>query len=256
MSDQSLFNKVGSNERLVDRVVNEIQRLIVGGQLEPGMQLPAQRDLAEQIGVSRTALREAIQILVAKGLLTTKPGVGTVVRQVATEQLGEPISLLLQTKGVSLDDLHQVRSILEVEIAALASSTATEQDIAHLNQILAEAQLVQDDPEAFADLDSEFHHLLAEATENPFLPMLLGSIDEVMREVRVVVHAHPDLAQIAISDHSSILEQIMAKDPVASSQAMREHLQHARAIQKEQFAQQETALGASTEEPPPAERMN
>lgn len=256
VGDQSLFNKIGSSERLVDRVVNEIQRIIVGGQLEPGMQLPAQRDLAEQIGVSRTALREAVQILVAKGLLTTKPGVGTVVRRMATEQLGVPISLLLQTQGVSLDDLHQVRSILEVEIAALASSTATEQDIAHLKQILAEAQLVQDDPQAFADLDSKFHHVLANATDNPFLPMLLGSIDEVIQGVRVAVHAHPDLARMAVSDHSSILEKIMAKDHVASSQAMREHLQHARTIQKELLAQQETAHGASTEEPTTTYRAN
>jgi DNA-binding FadR family transcriptional regulator len=111
MESESPFRMIGSKARLVDRVVNEIQGLIVEGKLQPGMKLPPEREFADQIGVSRTVVREAVHVLVTKGLLETRPGVGTTVRQVTREQVVEPLGLLLQAHDVSIDNLHQVRSI-------------------------------------------------------------------------------------------------------------------------------------------------
>ena len=233
MDIDALFSNVGNQDRLVDRVVNEVQRLIVGAQLQAGAKLPPQRELAEQLGVSRTVLREAVHVLVTKGLLTSKPGVGTTVREVSAGQIAEPLILMLRTHRISLDHLYQVRSILEVQIATLAASEADEQDIASLNSALDSMRSALDDPEALADLDAQFHESLARATHNPLLVVLLGSIRHVMRTVRLVVHQHPDLRPIILDEHEAIQERVAAKDPSGASHAMAEHLQHAWARQKE-----------------------
>lgn len=235
MDNEGMFRNVGVQGGLVDRVVNEIQRVIVSGQLEPGMKLLPERELADELGVSRTVIREAVRILVAKGLLETKPGVGTIVRQVTSDQIVEPLSLLLQTQegGISIEHLHQVRRMLEVEIAGLAALQATEDDTAKLTGILDKMEAVLDIPEAFATRDADFHRGLARTTHNPLLIILLDSIRDLMQEVRLLVTRHPDLRQKVIPDHRKILERVEAKDPAGARQAMEEHLEHARRFQEE-----------------------
>lgn len=239
MDPTNLFPTIGSKERLVDRVVNEIQNLIVEHKLEPGVRLPPERDLAEQIGVSRTVVREAVRILVAKGLLETTHGVGTVVRQVNSDQIAEHLQIMLQTRGFSLDHLHHVRSILEVEIAGMAALRATDEATQELDRILAEAEVVMSRPEAFADKDAEFHRLLAEVSRNPLLVMLLDSIRDLMREVRLSVSRHPDLFEMVIPDHRKILECVNNRDEDGARHAMQQHLEHARTIQ-ERFLEQQS----------------
>ena len=87
MQNENIFKVIGNEGRLVDRVVNEIQQLIIDKKLEPGMRIPPERELSEQIGVSRTVLREAIQILDVKGLLEVKHGVGTIVRKLGKSSI-------------------------------------------------------------------------------------------------------------------------------------------------------------------------
>jgi GntR family transcriptional repressor for pyruvate dehydrogenase complex len=235
MDSESMFRNVGVQGGLVVRVVDEIQRVIVSGQLEPGMKLLPERELADELGVSRTVIREAVRILVAKGLLETKPGVGTIVRQVTSDQIVEPLSLLLRTQGesISVEHLHQVRHMLEVEIAGLAALQATGDDVAELTGILDKMETVLDIPEAFVAVDADFHRELARTTHNPLLIILLDSIRDLMQEVRLLVTRHPDLQQKVIPDHRKILERVAANDPDGARQAMEEHLEHARRFQEE-----------------------
>lgn len=238
MTDESLFRNVGTRGGLVERVVNEIQRVIVDGQLRPGTKLPPERELAEELGVSRTVIREAVRILVAKGLLETRPGVGTIVRQVTRDQVVEPLSLLLQTQegGISIEHLHQVRRMLEVEIAGLAASQATQEDVAELKQALAEMEAVMNIPEAHAAKDADFHQGLARTTHNPLLSILLGSIRDLMQEVRILVAQRPGIRARVMPDHQKILERVAAGDPEGARHAMEEHLRHARSFQEEVLA--------------------
>src|SRR6266498_3321909 len=119
-----MFRNIGTKERLVDRVVNEIQGQILEGRLTPGMKLPPERELCEQMGVSRTALREGVRMLVSRGLLVTRPGVGTTVHQLTSDHITQPLSIILTQAGpINPDHLNQVRQILEVEIAQLAATT-------------------------------------------------------------------------------------------------------------------------------------
>jgi DNA-binding FadR family transcriptional regulator len=236
--EASTFRTIGNKGSLVDQVVEEIQNLVVNGSLEPGTKLPPERQLAEQIGVSRTVIREAVQILVTKGLLETKHGVGTLVCQVSNNHFAESLNLLLLTHGVTLDDLHHVRSILEVENARLAATQATEADISGLRQILTEMEQVKGDAQSFADKDTEFHTALAKTSHNPLMIVLLDSIREPMQEIRLSVSRYPDLFATVMPDHALIIERVAARDALGACRAMQAHLDHARTIQEKFLAQQ------------------
>ncbi|RPJ75954.1 MAG: FadR family transcriptional regulator, partial [Alphaproteobacteria bacterium] len=232
MQKKEIFRIIGNKDRLVDRVVNEIQQLIIDQKLEPGVHLPPERDFAEQIGVSRTVLREAIQVLEVKGLLEVKHGIGTIVREVGRAQLSEPLNMLFLTRGITLDDLHQVRTILEVEIAHVAAQKATDQDVIELKSILKNLEDNMNSSEGFAKWDNEFHHTLAKLSRNPLLLMLLDSIGGLTQEVRLSVSNYPDLFNKVMPDHYEILSFIEARDASNARKSMRKHLENAREIQQ------------------------
>lgn len=230
--DNSPFLAIGSKESLVHRVAREIQSLIIDGRIKPGTQLPSQKDLADQMQVSRTVIREAIGVLVTKGLLETKHGVGTIVCEITRNQIVEPLDILLQTMGITLDDLHQVRSILEIEIAELAAKKANEKDIEVLRGLVDKMSSVGEDPHAYAQVDNEFHQVLARMSTNPLLLVLSDSIRDLMHEIRLAVSSYPDLVKITIPDHTKILECVERRDEDGASQAMKLHLINARRIQE------------------------
>jgi len=226
LSNHQLFKTVGTKSRLVDRVVGEIEELIISGQLQPGMKLPPERELTEQLGVSRTVVREASHILVAKGLLDSRPGVGTTVRKMTENQVAESLSLLLKTRAedASFFDLCQVRRILEVEIAGLAAQQATEEEIEHLKQVVAEMERVQDTPKLLSTKDTDFHRALAQTSHNPILVVFVDLIRDLMREYSELINPHIDPRKHVLPDHHRIVEQIAAKNVEGARQAMYAHL--------------------------------
>ena len=232
-----MFRYVGTKERLVDKVVNEIQQQITEGGLAPGMMLPPERELCEQLGVSRTVLREAVRMLVTKGLLDTRPGVGTIVRQVTSEQISEPLGIMLaQTENITLDHLDDVRNILEVEIARRAARYATDEEILSLREMTDRMGAAKNLHEEFADLDTLFHRSLAEMTHNPFLVVLLDSISDLMRDVRLMVLEYINLPELVNPGHVRLVEQIATHDSEGAAEAMQDHLEQARMIQTEYLA--------------------
>ena len=231
MSTKNVFREIGSKNRLVDRVVDEIERLIVGGELAPGTKLPPERDLAEQLGVSRTIVREAVRILAAKGLVETHHGVGTTVRQLTSQQVVEPLGLYLRAQGngtISFADLHQVRSILEVEIAGLAACQASDEELAHLRVVFEGMEAAQEDIELLAVRDTEFHRALARMTHNPLLIVLMDSVRDLLHEYIALVTVYLDPQEDNIPLHRYLLERLEARDAEGARQAMRENLDQMR----------------------------
>jgi DNA-binding FadR family transcriptional regulator len=221
-----VFRAIGSKEGLVDRIVNEIEELIVTGQLELDTKLPPERELADQLRVSRSVLREATRILVTKGLLETRPGKGTLVRRMTSEQVAEPLSLLMRTNTggeVSFDQLHVARTVLEVEIAGMAATQATEDDIAHLRQIVAAMETSPNDPETLAARDADFHRALVNMTGNPLLVVFSDSIRDLLRRYISAITPCLDPQQDILPPHRTIVERVAAKDPERARQAMQEH---------------------------------
>jgi DNA-binding FadR family transcriptional regulator len=233
----SPFRDVGQKERLVDRVVTEIERAIVAGQLTPETNLPPERVLALQLGVSRTVVREAVRILMAKGLLEARHGLGTRVRQVTRQQLAEPLSLLLQTSrgSITFEHLYQVCSILEIENAGLAAAQATPEDIDLLRQAVVAMESAQETPALLAARDAAFHLTLAKLTHNPLMVILIDSIFDVLREHILLMTPRLDPRYDILPYHIAIFERVAAKNEEGARQAMREHFRNDRENRRRVF---------------------
>jgi DNA-binding FadR family transcriptional regulator len=231
------FRFVGQRENLVDRVVRTIERQILDGRLPLGTRIPAESELTKNLGVSRPVVREAVRILVGRGLLETRHGVGTKVREVTHAEVLKPLTLFLRTCGhgqeVNFAHLHKVRSILEVEAAAMAAEEATDAEIARLAQIYGEMESAAGDAQRFALKDTEFHRYLGESTHNPLMILLLDSVHALASEVRAFVNRQVSPLDRAVAGHRRIVEGIKSRDGNAARLAMYEHLAGAMHIQEE-----------------------
>src|SRR4051794_37145339 len=116
----SEFAAIAREPRLPDKVACQLQQSILAGALKPGNRLPTERELGEQFGVSRTVIREAVRSLVAKGLLEVRGGSGLRVAAIDASAVRETMGMYLRVKAeFDYGELHEVRSVMEIEIAGL-----------------------------------------------------------------------------------------------------------------------------------------
>jgi len=212
-------------------VALEIERQIFEQGLTAGATLPTEVQLMEQFGVSRTVVREAARTLVQKGLVDVRPGRGMTVAPVSVEQFAQQLTLLLRTGYASLDQLFELRELLEPAIAQAAARARTSAHLAEMAEVLA---VPKDAPaDDFLTADLEFHTALARATGNPFFvlvttPLQLLLHDTYDKAVRYVVYQ-----QQTQDEHGEIFRAIEAKNGRAAATATRAHLRRARASLRE-----------------------
>jgi len=213
-------------ERVSDRVASRLQALILSRSVSHGDRLPSERELCELLGVSRTALREGVRSLVAKGLLEVRQGGGTVVTTPDVRAASELLTIVLRVHGDAVfDHVHDVRRLLEVEIAGVAARNRTARDIELLEASVAEIPNQGDSDWAVADV--HFHATLADASHNPLYPVLLASMAEMLTELRTAVAALPGRVELAMYHHRAVLDAVTAGDATAARRAMREHMEEA-----------------------------
>ncbi len=217
------------SSRLYEQIVDQIEQSVLAGTLKPGDQLPAERELALQFGVSRTAVREAVKALREKGLVEAYPGRGTFITSGTSQAIRQSFGLMLKMGGhEGTVQLVEVREIFEPEIAALAALRAQDRHIASLREALETMEAAMNDPDRFIEADLDFHLLLAEATENPFVPILIDSIVGLLREQRKRISQATDGLRHGQLHHGRILAAIERHDPEAARDAMRAHLRQVR----------------------------
>ncbi|MCL4425679.1 MAG: FadR family transcriptional regulator [Firmicutes bacterium] len=212
---------------LYKRVVGQIRQMIRDGRLGPGDQLLPERQLAEALGVSRPALREALTALTSLGLIEVRPGGGAYVRKASLDSLVEPLAAIMMTGEEDVFHLLEVRRILESQGARLATARASSRDLLRLreNALIAE----RDMSKGFADeSDTEFHQSIVQAAHNPVLIEVMSMLSGLMREAygptRAKLLADPDKARIYAEQHYRIYLAIKAKDALAAEKAVCEHL--------------------------------
>lgn len=228
MNSQPLFKKVDTNIPLVFRVVNQIEDMIFEGKLKDGDRLPPEREFADIVGVSRSVVREAVQILVSKGLLKSKRKVGTVVQKLTRNHIVTPITMFLKThtKEVTAEQLYQVRHLLEIEIAGIAAAEAEAADIEYLKKILKRLEASDEDRDLFCSIDDEFHCALAQTTHNPLLVILIESVQGLMINLNKQSAKDPKMFKIAKQHHGRIIDMIEKRDPEGARRVMKTHLEY------------------------------
>jgi GntR family transcriptional repressor for pyruvate dehydrogenase complex len=221
--------KVIQTSRLYEQIVQQIEESILKGELTEGSQLPAERDLAKQFGVSRTAVREAIKALQEKGLVDAFPGRGTFVTNGTSNSMRRSLDRIIKSgEPDGLAYLVEVREILEPEIAALAAVRATDQDLAAMRESLDVMESARQDSDAFIEADLDFHLALAEAAANPIVLSLIDSIVGLLREQRLRIFRIPGGPECGQHHHMRILEAIQRHDPQEARAAMQAHLSQVR----------------------------
>lgn len=212
--------------RLYEQIVQQIEESILNGQLKTGDQLPAERELAQRFGVSRTAVREAVKALREKGLVEAYSGRGTFITDGRSQAIRQSLDWMSRAKNVDGSaHLAELRAILEPEIAALAAMRMEEQHIATMREAVATMDRSLRDPDSYIEADLDFHLALAEGASNPLILSLIDSIVGLLREQRMRifnVEGGPERGQV---HHKRILEAIEKRAPEQARSTMHAHLQ-------------------------------
>ena len=212
--------------RLSDRVAREMLQAVVSGGLAPGARLPTEKELAQQFGVSRTVVREAVRSLAGRGIVEAQSGRGLTVGQVEASDVSQAMALYM--RGSSTLDyrmLHEVRTTLEVDIAGWAATRATHDDIRALGAICDRMRDVLEDVEPASELDVQFHRQLAVAAHNEFYELLLDVVSAPLMEIRRETFAFPGRAAVALSAHRGISTSVTVNDAAGARELMRAHLE-------------------------------
>src|SRR5579863_999490 len=226
---ESFVYKTIRSSRLYEQIVKQIEESVLKGALKAGDQLPAERELAQQFGVSRTAVREAVKALREKGLVEAYPGRGTFVTDGTSHAIRQSLDRMIrigQPEGSTY--LAEVREILEPEIAALAATRADAEDLTLMHEAVGIMDNAKRDSDAFIEADLDFHLALAEAAANPLILSLIDSIVGLLREQRLrIFHVEggPERGQY---HHKRILEAVERRDPKKALEAMKAHLEQVR----------------------------
>jgi len=216
--------KIVRSSRLYEQIVQQVEESIQKGQLKPGDQLPPERELAEQFGVSRTAVREAVKALREKGLVEAYPGRGTFITDGTSYTIRQSLDRMMRTGNEGFAFLAEVRQILEPEIAALATTRADDEALEAMRKQVEIMDTAKEDPDSFIEADLDFHLALAEAAANPIILSLIDSIVGLLREQRMgifQVEGGPERGQY---HHKKILQAVEHRDAAGAREAMKAHL--------------------------------
>ncbi|MDR5644417.1 transcriptional regulator GlcC [Burkholderia cenocepacia] len=226
-----IHGRADSGQKLADVVADRIERLIVEGVLKVGQVLPSERRLTQKLGVSRTAIREGIKILRARGMITTSHGRGSYVADLTGELALPPMMHLLTDHPRTLYDLLEVRLLLEAEAARLAALRGTAADftiIGHrYNEMLA-SHGNDVDASVHAKLDHAFHLSICEASHNPVLVHMLRSLTDLLlssvyASVNNLYHRASHKRKIDLQ-HRRLYRAVITKAPESARKAAAEHV--------------------------------
>lgn len=214
---------VATIQTLPDQVAQTILQRIAAGELLPGHTLPSQRDLAQSMGVGLSVIREAVQRLVALNVVETAHGSGTVVRPFRwLPLLYDKSSFHLAMQSIGIRDLWEARRLLEGKIVGLAVERRTLANLKKIRDVLDKAKPLPETYEASQSLNRQFHHAVAEASQNAVLVDLL----DPLLDVRAEGAAHrfgEEQCRKTWAAHEAIYKAVADRDAAAAAIAIERH---------------------------------
>ncbi len=215
--------------RLSEMAADEIRKMIKEAGFQPGDKIFSENELTKRLEVSRSSVREAIRILEVTGLVTAHHGKGVFLNDQRREQF-EPLRQWIADHEDSLFEQFEVRLLIEPEAAALAAEKAQAEEIAELRRLsasFAEAAETEDTEKAI-EADSAFHTVIAQATRNKTIHVLMSTFGQRLTEGWITSLSIPGRMQKTIAEHGKILAAIENRVPEEARKHMRKHLVNAR----------------------------
>ncbi len=214
---------------VVDRLVSTLGRDIAGGVWKPDETLPIEPEIAHRFGAGRNAVREAVKILAAKGFVRTERRAGTIVRPESSWNLLDPevLGWMLSASGQRdklLDELSELRSIIEPMVASLAATHASAMETLQLCEAYDQMEKLSEEAQKLIDADARFHELLFEATHNRLLAALVPAFSLLLRtNFELSVRAGKQASR-NLKEHRQIAEAVSSRDPETAQRATRKLL--------------------------------
>jgi DNA-binding FadR family transcriptional regulator len=221
-AEQSPYRAPPRGKSMHARIVRELGLRILAGELAPGERLPAESELIEQYEVSRPVLREAVRVLVAKGLVLSRQRAGAIVRPSNEWHLLDPDVLywMIQTRPMHefVDTLMGLRRVFEPGAAAMAARSATDEQLASIAQAF-EGMANARDADAMLESDLAFHRRIAEASGNDLMAYIGTMMSLALRESIKLSSSLPHTHSLSLPRHKAILTALQSRDAVAAQQA-------------------------------------
>ncbi len=211
-------------ESVADLVYEQILEQIVKGEWAPGTKIPSENELSRMLGVSRISIREAFQRLVSLGILETRQGDGTYVKEFSPGMYMNSLIPLLVLDPVDLKEVMEYRRIIEIETSGLAAERATQEDIDELQEIYARMQAATNDVAAFAAEDLNFHLAMAKASKNS----LIIKVNQVVKNILSV--SMSDIVsslgtEAGLYYHKRLIDAVIQRDRELAKELMAEHIE-------------------------------
>lgn len=217
-----MADETTSRQRLSDTVAAALQDDILTR--SPGDRLPTEAELTERFNVSRTVVREATRLLAQRGLVEVKPGRGMTVAEVDGSIIAEQYGFLLRLSEGSFDQMMELRLVLEVEMAALAAARHTGEQLAELSVLNDRLHAADPGTPEFLDADLSFHEKVAEASGNPFFPLMIRPLNDFLTDTYASSSGYPSESDHTVREHFEIAQAIASSDPARARFAAEKHL--------------------------------
>lgn len=222
--------------KVSDSIVEHITAMIIRGELKPGDKLPAEREFAESLGVSRTALREAVRTLSLMNLLNVKQGGGTFVSELIPGSFMKPLSPMLAISRTGIMELIEARRIIEPKAAYLCAERASSSDIDKINGLVNLMRSSASNLRRFNDLDLQFHLAIAEGTHNSVIVATLDTIRDAVYEQVQEIQSLPGAADRALEYHSQMADAITKRQRTVAERIMLSHIKDVEKAAKKNMA--------------------
>ncbi len=220
-----------TRETLTRRICDAIKAYIVSENLEPGSQLPSERQLSELLAVSRNVLREGLSILVAEGVIVKKAGRGIFLREISQEALAREGAQVLEQERARYDTIREARAAVELGAMGLIVSRISEEYLEQLEQTVVALERKVEQGNLFIQEDMQFHLTLLRAARNEFLLQWSPMVEEVMRawlyrsgSDATTSQMHQEEAVRVAAEHRAILDAIRRQDVQGARELLKKHL--------------------------------
>ena len=221
---RGIFLEPIEHKTATELVAQRLMGLLSSGALKPGDRLPPERDLAQQMDVGRTTVREALKLLTLSGLLEAKRGNGTYVTRNFNNFISTQIKWPLLLNVTEVDRIVEGREALETKAASLAAQRATLEEIEKISVFQQLLEIEGRDIERETEIDLKFHHAIAKASHNEVLWRLMLSLQDILREYIALSNQNTDRIESTVAEHRAIYDAIASRSPKEAEQAMIKHL--------------------------------
>lgn len=222
-----MFKQIQSN-KVYSQIINQIKGSIKNGELKRGDRLPSERNMSEQLGVSRATVREAIRSLEIMGLVQCIQGEGNFITNNLENSLIEPISMMFMLNQGKINEINELRRALELESVKLASRKISDNSIKKLEE-LCDIMESSDDESEKAEADKKLHYEIARASENILIINILNAssllIENLIKDIRIKILKHENNTKIINTQHRLIVNALKNKDTESAIKNMQIHVE-------------------------------